>query len=395
MVRLSLLIFGYRRLRAEEGQGHRLASVFIKLGMPAQQIAKDTFLVSESDFRRFRKYAGGRVRYTAGEPQGALPYILSFRKHIPTLVAVLAGIIFNIFLSGLVWDVRISGNERVSEGEITSALSESGVSIGTAWSSVDTAEAEAELLSRLPDVAWIHINRKGTVAYIELTEKAPTEPPDKPQYPCSNIVADRDCIIEEITVESGAAAVKAGDVVRKGDVLISGIVKTEQGTLFTYAKGTVIARAPGSISVKVSNEEQITEQDSSTLIEKSISVLGLSVNIFKNYRNLGVDYDIIENNKDIILFGQYKLPITYTEKYAATEISTSIFYSDSELPTLAAMRFSEELSRVLADKDLISIRTLGKYVESGYEMAADYVYATDVGDEVEVKISKELEGRAT
>ena len=37
----------------------------------------------------------------------------------------------------------------------------------------------------------------------------------------SNIVADRDGIIEEITVKKGYATVKPGDVVKKGDILIS------------------------------------------------------------------------------------------------------------------------------------------------------------------------------
>ena len=81
---------------------------------------------------------------------------------------------------------------------------------------------------------------------IKLAETiAKTERVDR-ETPC-DIVASQDGVIVQITAERGTPKVQAGDVVKKGDLLISselliGLEGEEQHAEYTAAEGTVTAR---------------------------------------------------------------------------------------------------------------------------------------------------------
>ena len=57
----------------------------------------------------------------------------------------------------------------------------------------------------------------------------------------ANIVADCDGVVEEVNVVEGQAAVFPGQLVRKGQVLISGVVDGKDGEFrYEYAEGEVM-----------------------------------------------------------------------------------------------------------------------------------------------------------
>lgn len=101
-------------------------------------------------------------------------------------------------------------------------------------------------LEDFADISWVSVGIHGTDATIRLAETIEgVEIIDK-ETPC-DIVASTDGVILQITAERGTPLVAAGDVVKKGDVLISsaltiGLEGEEQHTAYTAAEGTVTAR---------------------------------------------------------------------------------------------------------------------------------------------------------
>ena len=112
------------------------------------------------------------------------------------------------------WDIRIEGCDESYSDEIRKELTACGFSVGSSWSETDLGELEIEFLSKSQNVSWLNINRRGTVAYVTVLEKQVHEEEKKEGY--SNIIAECDAIIEEITVIHGVASVKVGDSVKKG-----------------------------------------------------------------------------------------------------------------------------------------------------------------------------------
>ena len=386
MVSVGKRIFGYRVITAEPGCANKLVGIFLALGISAEGVNSRGFAISEWEYRRFRAYAGGRVRYAASETRGLFGILKRNRHRSPLLIAIVLGIALNLFLSEIVWDVRVNGNERIEEISVVEALNEVGVGVGSYWGSFDPEHVETALLASTPELAWVQINRRGTVAYVEVAERAPISQNDPPPFVCSNVVADRDCVIESITVESGRALVKSGDVVRKGDILISGVIETENGTLLCRAKGEVRAHATGRAEYSAPRKYEVTEYVRGHTVERGVRVFALRINIFKNYGNLSTDYDIIENEKEFVLFGGHTLPLSLYESYVNLPTSHIREYTDSELPSVASEGLFATLDEELADKDLIKLRTSGGYTDEGYSMYAEYVYSCDVGEEIEISL---------
>lgn len=167
---------------------------------------------------------------------------------------IFGGIFFMLamyLLSSFVWSVDVSGNKTVSRENIIMAAARHGVYPGAAKWSFSRSEAENALLNEVEDLSYVEIDLKGVKARIKVVEKImPLKDTNGPR----NIVAKKDGMIERILVLDGQPRVKTGDVVAKGDILISGLVipepnpymdPAEQGDLepsLVKARGEVRAR---------------------------------------------------------------------------------------------------------------------------------------------------------
>ncbi len=149
-------------------------------------------------------------------------------------------------LSSFIWVVQIEGNERISKEALLTACKEMGLYSGTWKRSVDTQTVTEGLLESFGDIAWVSVGIHGTGATVKLSETIEQVEVIDKDTPC-DIVAATDGVILQITAERGTPVVAAGDVVKKGDVLISsaltiGLEGEEQHTEYTVAEGTVTAR---------------------------------------------------------------------------------------------------------------------------------------------------------
>lgn len=384
MVRLDYYLFGYRRINVEAGYEARLATLFIRERISA--VAEgESFLIRESDYRRFRKVAGGRVRYSASDTLGLLGKIKELKHNIPAVICAVLMIILNIWLSALVWDIRVEYDGDLEENEIISALGEAGLSVGVGWGSIRTSEVEARLLLNSPELAFAAINREGTVAYVTLADKDGGTDAEEIPPSASNIVAEFDGVIEEITVFSGTAMVTPGTVVKRGDILISGISEGESGSSVTRAEGRVIAHRAYTVTADMPNRERIILGNDELVREISLEILGFRLNIFKNYGNLTDEYDIIETREVCTLFG-VRLPLAYVREVSLVPVYSDITYTDAELPMLSQKRLEKKLADSLSEKDLIKLTTHGEFTEGGYRMTAEIVCADDIGREVPISL---------
>jgi sporulation protein YqfD len=124
-------------------------------------------------------------------------------------------------MSSFVWFIQVSGNNKVDRSRILMTAAHYGIKVGAGkWTFSRTAVEEA-MLRDISELAYVQCDIQGVKANIKVVEKV--LPEVDITGPC-NIVADRDGVIEEVLVLNGQAAVKAGDVVARGDILISGTV---------------------------------------------------------------------------------------------------------------------------------------------------------------------------
>ena len=387
MARLNELIFGYRKGKVEEKDTAKLANVFLKLGACSDIFSDGSFSLGERDKKEFESYAKSKVRFILGETLGIYGFIKRQKRKYGLFLGILIMTVIFVLTSNLVWDIRISGNERLSDSYIEDALSGSGFEIGSSWSRIDKNAVETDILSKHPDVSWISLNRRGTVAYVELMESENINEDNAAPMGYCNVVADRDGVIEEITVEQGEALVKVGDVVKRGDVLISGIIENEGGVSFCHARGEV--RAQNVEIVEAGSEREITKKvlKGRKLVDLKINVFKFSINIFKNYRNHGDDCDIIKEIRTFALFDKCRLPIKVEKIYSCEYKEVTVSFSDSEMISEAKRELDSKIYSMFKDSDVIKLRTNGEFSDGVYFLRSRVVYVTDIGKESAILIS--------
>jgi len=155
-------------------------------------------------------------------------------------------------MSLFVWFIEVDGNKTVDTKQILQSAARNGLSQGSGKWRFSGSDIENAMLRELPRLTYVQCEIQGVKAHIKVVEKI--WPDEEVLGPC-HIVADRDGVVEEILVLEGQSIVKPGQVVGRGDILISGIVyppvpetsdvsellEPEEPS-FVRARGTVKAR---------------------------------------------------------------------------------------------------------------------------------------------------------
>ena len=376
MVKSKYYLLGYREISVGEQIGDFVARL-MKAKIPFEAVRGEKIIVFERDFEEFKRIfkSGG---YEASEALGFNGLLRRVKHKWAFVISSIIGVVLIFLSSSVVWDVRISGNKAIPETVIVEGLSACGFSVGTLWGGASLSDVEYDMLDKFDEISWININHVGTVAFVEILESELGYEGEKSEVGYANIVADRDCIIEEITVSVGYPLVKVGDAVRRGEILIMGVENNELGRL-TCAEGQVIGRAYDSVSTAVGRIKTKREKKYESVLSISIKIFDFSINLFKKYGNLDTECDIIESKRRITLFGKLKLPLEISTKSAVFYEVKSESYNDGELVSVCSARHRQMLKSVLVDRDLSKITTTGEFSGDEYKIVSDIVYSTEVG----------------
>lgn len=180
----------------------------------------------------------------------------TLQKRWGLAVGLMLGAALCIAAMQFVWQVEILQAGKY-EGEVRLFLAEKGIHPGMLQKDVDAVQLQEELLWRLPRVKWVWVKKEGMVLSIRLEEGVAAEGADNTPGP---VVAGQDGILERLTVFSGTPVVKAGDSVKKGQVLILGESEGPDGEKVPVpARGEAVALVQVQSSVRMSTRELITE----------------------------------------------------------------------------------------------------------------------------------------
>jgi len=213
-------------------------------GMPLYRVRAEpdeglTFVLSVPDFLRLRRILRRhrcRVRIVA---KGGFPFL--WKRIARRKALILSALLFAAALaaaSSLVWEVRIEPSEHISVEEIRAAAAAEGVHRFQWIARLDEPpDLARRIAARLPDAAWVGVDRHGTMIIIKVVEARKPDP--RPLENPRDLVAKTDAVITRIVAESGRPVVRRHERVRKGDVLISGVIGTDERRQAVVARGEV------------------------------------------------------------------------------------------------------------------------------------------------------------
>ena len=208
---------------------------------------------------------------------GLVPFMKKHRDRAFLISGIILTVLFAAFMSGRVWSIKIIGNDKFFSSELLSACAELGLKTGVRKKKIDVASFQSELLEKTGGrLIWVSLNTEGMCAQLEVRETVIPED-DTIGKPC-NYIADFDGIIKICRVYSGTAAVKRGNPVRKGDLLISGVTEYETGeSSFTEARGKITAQHSVKIEEKAVKSLKVRKYGKNKHIY-SLSLFGFEIN---------------------------------------------------------------------------------------------------------------------
>ena len=269
--------------------------------------------------------------------------------------------------SRFVWDVRVTGNQRITEKEVEETLRACGFGVGSYLGGFKADRTENRALMKNPDLAWISINMKGTVAYVEIRE---TETADgEADLTPANVVADTGGQIVHVELVRGNVTIHAGQWVDKGDLLISGLYDSQQvGIRHTHAEGRVYARVVEEITVAIPltyTKKVYNTEDTDILCEKSMIFFENHIKFSKKTFNSDGSCDIIK--RVYVPFSEWGVdfPISFVKEWYIPYTLTEEKRTYAEAEALAYLELAQRIGSIPGGAEVLSktvTTTLGEDV---------------------------------
>ncbi len=385
---MNSFLFGKEEYRADISDGARLLNLFMEYGIVYGGFGDDgeggvRFFVSPFSAAAIvtlcekKKIEIKRIR-ASGLPR----LIYKYRKRWGIAVgAVFAAAI--IFLSGqFLWGIRVTGNEHVTYTEVVETLAKCGFSVGARLKDLDIDGVETLTLLSSDKISWISINMTGTCADVQIREAA--LPDESTSSRPANIVATRDGQVEYLEIFSGVAAVGEGSVVRKGDLLISGVWDSvPDGYSITRAEGKVFAVTEREFSVEIPTEYERKIARESEKSEIYIIFFSKELKIFKRDTPNGSNCDTIDNVEVPRFFGGARLPFGVRAVSTVTYDTVTESRSESEAMELAYYRLNMEISEALPDAQILKKTVTWESTENAYVLKCKVRCIENIGETVE------------
>lgn len=215
-------------------------------------------LVPEDDLPQLAALAEkGGWRFDTGQRQGAGKLADALKRRWPLAIGCALAIAALLAASRLMWRVEVI-DAGIYETDLRSYLDMLQIRPPRFKRSVDLGVLRDSLEWRYPDVAWIECGFRGMTLTITVVEGVAAGDA-LTHLGSGDVVAARDGIVDRVITLAGTPQVKAGDLVRAGQVLILGEERSSDGGVRPVsARGKVFARVWDSAAVRMSALERQT-----------------------------------------------------------------------------------------------------------------------------------------
>ena len=229
-----------------------------------------------------------------------------------------------------IWAFQVTGNDTVPTETILRTLEKHGVALG-ARSRIDQETLRNQVLLELPDVVWLTVNMRGCTAHVQVVERQ--RPPHLyADGEIANVVAARDGLVTRIQALDGQAQVMAGSTVTAGQVLISGVVDSDQrGYRLLRGMGQVWARTWYELSVSVPLTVQEKGQETGAVTRMAVDIGRNRIKIYGKGSMTDPDCDKMTVCRTARLPFGLTLPVTLV-----TERTVRHAVNETERPVAAA-----------------------------------------------------------
>ena len=242
MIKFLKYMRGYLRIRLWGFSPERFLNLCSNKGILLWDIVRegDAYYLCISlqgfwELRPILKKTGTRVAIL--ERYG-LPFLIPrLLKRKIFILGLLFTLVFWIVSSFYIWNIEITGNQRITEDVFQSFLEQNQVTVGMRRDALDIGELEKQIRRQFPEITWASARLDGTKLQIDIKENdAPIVIEKQETDQGTDLIAEHDGTVAAMIVRSGVPQVSIGDQVEAGTVLVEGKVPiyNEDATVREY-----------------------------------------------------------------------------------------------------------------------------------------------------------------
>lgn len=373
-IRIYRIFFGYLRVLFYGDYREKIISLCAHNGIHVwnSKSVKNGIesCISVRDFKLMRKIPELRHARLHILKKRGWPFVVNRYKYRYGLLAgVIVFFLIIELMSTKIWIIDINGNKTVTDSQILTACQNIGIVTGIKTNSIYPKLERERLLLQLDKIAWASLNIEGSRLFVNVTEI--TEKTDSNKS-YSNLKADFDGVIQKLDIVSGTSVVKVGDAVKKGDLLVSGIVESVDETKFVHAKGTVTAKTEHYITLEEAYQQKVSIPNGKVTKKCVVEFFGIKIPLYLG-RETG-SFNSQKQSETVKLFSQ-NLPIKIHKKTFVFEKEQKITYSQDTL--------CKRLDKALLDKQNLIDCEISQVVNKKFHKSGKGIMLTAVIEAVE------------
>ncbi len=269
------------------------------------------FTVRSSDQEKVARIAGSSLcTVKALEKRGSVVLLRRLRRR-RMLLACLAICLLILGASSLyIWDIEVTGNEAVSDGEILRALEECGVSIGSFWPNFSSDLIRNSMILKIPELRWMTVNVSNSRAEVIVRERVPKPEIIDNDAPVS-VTARKTGIIKKMNVLQGRPAVGVGNAVVAGETLVTGVMESPYAdTRHVHAMAEIEAAVWYELTAQAELFTYEKAYSGRSGSRWALNLGGERINFYRNTGGNSGSCDKITLEYPFALEGVFTLPIT-------------------------------------------------------------------------------------
>lgn len=391
---LIRFVSGYVRFCAKGGFPERFINLCSRENIPLWDISGGKqVLYAKTTIRGYHRLrtcarkSGMRPRVSG---RYGLPFFLHRRRRrIGLVCGAAAAVLIVCILSSMLWTIDVQGNETVSDAEILAVFEELGVHIGARRSKIDVEEVQRTASRQLNDLAWLALNIRGSAAVVEVRERIPAPKVENDTTP-RNILAARDGTILSLKVYEGEAAVKKGQAVLKGDLLISSVVTNKDlSVAFKHARGVAVAQTRHTVTHTFPVRQKARRYTGEVSERYRLSFFGLPIPFGFDRQPQGEAESALFRNT--LLMNGVPIPI-YTEttlKKGYTEQEVTL--TKEQALQAAAAEFEREVSRELKGARILEQKVEVRFTQDSCVLTGTYTCEEEIGVPETLQVEDQME----
>lgn len=212
-------------------------------------------------------------------------------------------------LSQVIWKVEVRGNNAITDDAVIAAARHVGIHPLTWKFKLPEPQALSRaLVNRLEGAAWVGVEVKGTRVLIQVVEQTR---PDQPKLLTPrHLVAKFDAVVTKIFAEKGKPEVRVHSKVKRGDILISGMIGSDEHSSVVVADGEVrgLVWHEYDIVSPLAHQHKVYTGDS---FKRRYAVIGNRAVQLTGYGQ--TEYDAFESNieRRTLVWRKWTLPLGF------------------------------------------------------------------------------------